>query len=59
MRKFRNARAVPVAARRPDGLPNRALARTMSPAQLLADGNRVVSTWYSIAAALVPGAVTK
>lgn len=59
MRKHRTGLAAPIAARRPDGLPNRAMFRAMSVPEQLIDADRVQRLWFSIAAALIPGAVTK
>lgn len=60
MRKHRNARThwTSKAARRPDGLPNRAMARTMSPFALLQDLHHVSLVWAGIAGALM-GAPSK
>lgn len=59
MRKHRNARTHRSAtyARRPDGMPNRALFRSMSPLEQVIEIRLVVARWASIAADLIPGHV--
>lgn len=59
MRKHRNARThhLTRAARRPDGMPNRAMLRSMSPLEQAIEIRLVAATYARIAAALIPGYV--